>query len=140
MTRPSVCDERPCRSDAARSLRSKPSVAIAVVTRSVVAGVTPASALITRETVFRLTPAISATSLIVGLMTTLSSGGATVMARGPRVKVGAGRSDPRNLVERWVGGGSNARGVKVAWLNPHTGLKSATLAAAAPQTQPYPAA
>ena len=72
MIRPSVAVEPPWRSEAARSLRSKPSCAIASVTRSAVAGVTPASALITRETVFRLTPAVCATSLIVGLMTTLS--------------------------------------------------------------------
>ena len=39
---------------------------MAAVTRSAVAGVTPASALITRETVFRLTPAMSATWRMVG--------------------------------------------------------------------------
>src|SRR3954464_14439057 len=51
---------------------------MAAVTRSAVAGVTPASALITRETVFRLTPAMSATWRMVGRvafmsMTTLST-------------------------------------------------------------------
>src|SRR3954454_18560226 len=66
MTSPSVAEDPPWRSDRARSLRSKPSAAIASATRSAVAGATAASPLITRETVLRLTPADRATSRIVG--------------------------------------------------------------------------
>src|SRR5215211_7580968 len=68
MTRPSVEDDRPWRSERARSLRWKPSAAIASPTRSAVAEATPASALMTRDTVFKLTPAFSATSRMVGLV------------------------------------------------------------------------
>src|SRR3954470_4123667 len=66
MTRPSVAELEPWRSERARSLRRKPSWAIAVVTRSAVCGATLASSLMTRETVLRLTPARSATWRIVG--------------------------------------------------------------------------
>src|SRR3954462_14973385 len=66
MTSPSVPEDPPWRSDRARSLRSKPSAAIASATRAAVAGATAASPLITRETVLRLTPADRATSRIVG--------------------------------------------------------------------------
>src|SRR5215218_4728350 len=68
ITRPSVEDDRPWRSERARSLRWKPSAAIASPTRSAVAEATPASALMTRDTVFKLTPAFSATSRMVGLV------------------------------------------------------------------------
>ncbi len=53
--------ERPWRSEAAMSLRWKPSSSIAAKTLAAVASATPASSLITRETVLRLTPARSAT-------------------------------------------------------------------------------
>src|SRR3954447_18355776 len=68
MIRPIVALERPCRKDRARSLRWKPSAAIASPTRPAVSAATPASPLITRDTVFRLTPARCATSRIVGLV------------------------------------------------------------------------
>src|SRR4051794_28142439 len=66
ITRPIVEEERPWRSERARSLRWKPRSAIAADTRSAVGPATPGSSLITRETVLRLTPARSATSRIVG--------------------------------------------------------------------------
>src|SRR5215210_8170818 len=66
MTRPSVPDDWPWRSERARSLGAYPSAAIALSTRSAVSAATPASSLMTRETVFRLTPALRATSRIVG--------------------------------------------------------------------------
>src|SRR3954465_13909812 len=81
MTRPSVAEPLPWRSERARSLRSKPSASIASETRAAVAGATPASALITRETVFRLTPAVCATSLIVGLDNVVSPRGGTLAER-----------------------------------------------------------
>jgi hypothetical protein len=68
MIRPIVELERPWRSERARSLRWKPSSAIASPTRAAVAAATPDSPLMTRETVFRLTPARCATSRIVGLV------------------------------------------------------------------------
>src|SRR6516165_2101021 len=60
-----VCDRRPLRRLAARSLRAYPSDSIAVSTFFMVASVTPDPPLITRETVFRLTPAATARSFIV---------------------------------------------------------------------------
>src|SRR3954462_12415215 len=67
MTSPSVPEERPWGSEAARSLRWNPLAAIARGTRAAGGAATPASPLITRETVLRLTPATCATSRIVGL-------------------------------------------------------------------------
>src|SRR3954469_17025509 len=66
MTSPTVADVDPRRSERARSLRRKPSSAIASVTRAAVCGATLASSLMTRDTVFKLTPARSATWRIVG--------------------------------------------------------------------------
>src|SRR3954465_13724703 len=67
MTSPSVPEERPWRSEAARSLRWNPIAAIARATRAAVGSATPASPLITRETGLRLTPATCGTSRIVGV-------------------------------------------------------------------------
>ena len=65
-TSPKRPERRPCRRARTRSLRRKPSRAIASCTTSAVSRRTPGSSLTTRETVFTLTPASAATSLIVG--------------------------------------------------------------------------
>src|SRR4051812_50019554 len=82
MTRPSVADVVPRRSERARSLRRNPSSAIAAFTRSAVSGATPGSSLITRLTVFKLTPALSATWRIVGRACLISSADNVVIGGG----------------------------------------------------------
>ena len=97
-----MADERPWRSERARSLRSNPSASIASVTLAAVAGATPASALITRETVFRLTPAWYATSLIVGLDNVVT-GAADASARRGTMSSGARASGRRVPSAAWEG-------------------------------------
>src|SRR5215218_1168669 len=103
MIRPIVEDERPCRSERARSLRWKPSAAIASPTRAAVSAATPDSPLMTRETVFRLTPARCATSRIVGLVALT----ATFLLAPP--------DGATALSDNVVGGSYGAEGWAVKW-------------------------
>src|SRR6188472_2699556 len=92
MISPRVIEERPWRSDRARSLRWKPSSAIASPTFAAVSAATPGSPLITRDTVFRLTPARCATSRMVGLVAPRT----TILLTPP--------SGPTTLTDNVVGG------------------------------------